>query len=164
MESTVEKMEFRKVKLSPFHAICLTHYGSYDSPSINENWDKLLAYAFKNNLLTEHSQFFGEILDDNEVTKDENCRYIGGITLPENLNFEPEGFFQIKNFEGGNYAVFQYRGDRKKIESFYELIFVRWITINDFEIIDQPIMEFYLNDKEDTPIEDLLTDIYIPIE
>lgn len=163
-QSIIEKMTFQKKSLPPFKAICLTHYGSYASDSIQDNWDELVSYATTQDLISEESSFFGEILDDNDITKDENCRYISGITIPDHSKFEPEGFFQIKDFSGGNYVVFQHQGDRAQIEYFYEMIFVHWLSIGDFEIADQPLIEFYLNDESDTPPHDLLTDIYIPIE
>ena len=162
-KAVIEKMNFQQVDLKPFKAITLTHYGSYKSAGILDVWERLIKFAEENNLLNKGTKAFGEILDDDDIEKDENCRYVAGLTLPKNITVKSSGLFEVKIIAGGKYAVFQYRGDRQLIESFYENIFAYWIAKEEFEIADRPLMEFYLNDEADTPTEDLLTDIYVPI-
>ena len=163
-ESEIENLRFQRVQLAPFQAVTLTHYGSYKSAGIADTWKELLQFAHDKKLLREESRYFGEILDDNDIEKDENCRYAAGVTLPDDAVVNGEGLFEIKKIEGGAYAVFQYKGDRDLIDGFYENIFAHWILEAAFEIADKPFMEFYLNHEPDTPARDLLTDVYIPIE
>ena len=159
----IDLLEYKKITIEPFKALCLSHYGNYMSKGIEETWTQLFNYAKKHQFIGEESWFFGELIDDPELAKDENCHYRACISMPDNHIIEPEGFVHLKEFNGGNYVVFQYKGDRRKMEDFYENIFIHWIVKNEFEIADKPFIEAYLNFEDDTSAEDLLTDIYVPI-
>ena len=141
----------------------LTHYGSYQSSGLVDCWDALIEYADQHQLLQEDTKYLGEMLDDEEITKDENCRYNAAITLPPDAEVEVTGFFATKEIASGQYACFMYKGDYSKMDAIYEQIYLHWIVKNEFEIGNLPILEFYLSDEDTTPREELLTEIYIPI-
>lgn len=46
----------------------------------------------------------------------------------------------------------------------YHTIYNQWMFQVQLELEDLPTLEFYLNDETNTPEEDLLTEIYIPIK
>ena len=160
----LDTLEYTSKELKPMYTLYLTHYGAYDSEGIEDCWNALVEYAYKQKLLVDATRYFGEIMDDDDIVKDENCRYNAAITLPVNSSFEPSGFFRTKTIEGGKYICFVHKGDRQKMDSLYEQIFLHWIVKNEFEISDKPFLEFYLNDEEDTPADKLLTEIYVPVE
>ncbi len=141
----------------------VTHYGPYQSPGIDDCWEALLEYADQQQLIGEDTQYLGEILDDEEITKDENCRYNAAITLAADAEVEATGFFGIKEVAAGKYACFLHQGDYNKMDAIYEQIYLHWVVKNEFEISELPILEYYLSDEEVTPTEQLLAEIYIPI-
>mgnify|MGYP001101186439 CR=1 FL=1 len=159
----LDKLEYQIKELPTKRILYLTHYGAYNSPGIEDCWEALLEYAHKQDLLLEDTQYLGEVLDDDEITKDENCRYNAAITLSLGLEVKETGFFRIKNIAAGKYACFVYQGDYGKMDALYEQIFLHWIVKNEFEISDLPILEFYLSDEETTPRKERLAEIYIPI-
>lgn len=160
----LDMLEYALRELKPMHILYLTHYGTYNSTEIDDCWEALAEYAWKQKLLNDDTRYLGEIMDDDDIVKDENCRYNAAITLSADLSFEPTGFFRTKTVEGGKYVCFVYKGDRQKMDGLYEQIFLHWIVKNEFEISDKPFLEFYLNDEEDTPTDQLLTEVYVPVE
>lgn len=159
----LDTLKYEVKELPVIRTLYLTHYGNYNAKSIDDCWEALVEYAYKNRLLDDDTRYLGEIMDDDEITKDENCRYNASIVLPAASSFEPTGFFRIKTIPAGKYACFMYQGDRRKMDGLYEQIFLHWVVKNEFEISDLPLLEFYLNDEVDTPTKELLTEIYIPI-
>ncbi|OJJ21991.1 hypothetical protein BKI52_08090 [marine bacterium AO1-C] len=159
----LDDLTYEVKTLSTTRILYLTHYGAYHSPAIEDCWEALLEYADQQQLLNEDTQYLGEILDDEEITKDENCRYNAAITLAADAEIEVTGFFGTKEIAEGRYACFTHQGDYKKMDALYEQIYLHWIVKNEFEISDLPILEFYLSDEETTPKEQLLAEIYIPI-
>lgn len=159
----LDDLHYSIVSLPATRILYLTHYGSYASKGIDDCWEALLEHAYNKKLLNDDTRYLGELLDDDDIVKDENCRYNAAITLPHDTQYTPTGFFNVKTLEGGQYVVVQHRGDRSQMDKVYEQIFLHWIVKQTFEIVDKPFLEFYLNDEADTAPEDLLTEIYVPI-
>ncbi|WP_299459247.1 GyrI-like domain-containing protein [uncultured Microscilla sp.] len=159
----LDRLTYSIESLPPTRILYLTHYGNYNSQGINDCWEALLEYAHQQKLLKDETRYLGELMDDDEIVKDENCRYNAAITLPQEAVFEPTGFFNTKTIASGQYVCITHQGDRNKLDTVYEQIFLHWIVKNEFEIADKPFLEFYLNDEADTSTNDLLTEIYVPV-
>lgn len=159
----LDAFAYTTVDLPTTHILYLTHYGNYGSQGIEDCWEALIEYAYQKKLLTDDTRYLGELMDDDDIVKDENCRYNAAITLPQGLELKPEGFFNTKTLEAGQYVVVVHKGDRRQMDKVYEQIFLHWMVKQEFEIADRPLLEFYLNDEADTAPEDLLTEIYVPV-
>ena len=121
-------------------------------------------YALRLDLLKEETIILGEILDDNDITDDLHCRYNAAIVLEEEQNFQLKGLFKTKHIDKQKYAKFVHKGSHETSVDTYNLIYGYWMTEVQLEFEDKPTLEFYLNDEANTPEEDLLTEIYIPVK
>lgn len=159
------KIPFEIEYLHDFEFLSLEYRGSYeDISAIKEMWEQLLNYAAKREVLTSDSIFMAEILDDNDISESIHCRYNLAIILDKPLPFEPEGLFKTQLHKRQKYAKFIHKGSHETCADTYNKIYAFWIVDVKLEMEDLPILEFYLNDEEDTPPEELLTEIYIPIK
>jgi len=155
---------FEIIKLPAFQTLSLTYRGSYDDlEAIQQVWEQLVMYANSQNLLTENTIYLASILDDDEISEAIHCRYQAAITLPETLHFTPKALFNTQLIPAQKYAKFLHHGAHQKSPETYQHIYSQWLTHIQLEIADVPILEVYLNDEDDTPQEELLTEIYIPI-
>lgn len=160
-----KKLNFKEETLPEFEMLYLNFKGNYDDiKGINKTWNQLLKYAFKKKIFTNDTIIFAEILDDDEICETIQCRYNAGIVLEENHNLTPEGLFDIKTVASQKYVKFIHKGSYESSIETYDLIYSRWMTDVKLEFADKPTLEFYLNDEDNTPIEELLTEIYIPVE
>ena len=159
-----DKMKYREETIPELHVLYLPFEGEYQVKAIRESWNGLIEYAEKHNLLNDETLYLGEVLDDEEITHPERCRYNCAITIEKELEHDPAGFFGRKSIPEERYAVFTHKGSYESTEETYELIYGKWLLEKPFDLVDKPVLEFYLNDEMDTKEEDLLTEIYIPIE
>jgi AraC family transcriptional regulator len=70
----------------------------------------------------------------------------------------------VQTLAGGAFAVVTHTGPYERLNQTYTELFGRWLPGSGRELRSQPSLEFYLNDPEGTDPEDLLTDIYAPLE
>lgn len=167
-QSTIDQkpsLNFEIEELPEFGVLYLTYQGSYDNTSgIQKTFEQLIEYALKNSLLDDDTIVLGEVLDDNEITETIHCRYNSAIILNETIPFSPKGLFKVKTIESQKYAKFVHKGSHESCTETYDKIYAHWMTDVQLEFEDMPTLEFFLNDEEDTPPEELLTEIYIPVK
>ena len=164
-QSANNALEFVIEELPELSILYLTYQGPYTNvQGMKNTWEQLINYALQNRLIDDNSIILGEVLDDNEITETLNCRYNTAIVLKNELQFIPEGLFRTKTIPAHKYAKFVHKGSHESCMDTYDLIYANWMTNVNLEFEDLPTLEFYLNDEEDTPPEDLLTEIYIPVK
>lgn len=158
-------LDFEIEEIPDIEILYLSYQGSYENiKGLKKVWEQLITYVSKNNLLKEETIVLGEVLDDDEITDTLLCRYNAGIILEEELDFTLKGLFKTKKIEGQKYAKFIHRGSHETCTDTYTKIYAHWMTEVALEFEDKSTLEFYVNDKSNTPEEDLLTEIYIPIK
>jgi AraC family transcriptional regulator len=163
--TTKLNLNYKVEKLPGFNVLYLTYQGSYDNiKAINRTWDQLVYYALKQDLLKEETIVLGEILDDNEITDNVHCRYNAAIILENEIDFKLKGLFKTKHIETQKYVKFIHKGSHETCINTYEKIYAYWMTEIQLEFEDKPILEFYINDEDDTLKENLITEIYIPVK
>ncbi|WP_108808190.1 AraC family transcriptional regulator [Aquimarina spinulae] len=156
---------FEIEELPSFDFLYITYQGTFDDiDSIKEIWKQLIAYASKNNVFDNDTICMAEILDDNDITDSVYCRYNAGIIIESPLKFEVEGLFRTKTITPQKYAKFLHKGSYEHSIVTYDYIYSHWMTDIQLELVDKPTLEFFLNDEADTPQDELLTEIYIPIK
>lgn len=75
-----------------------------------------------------------------------------------------EGNVNLKTIKGGKYAVFIHKGPYQNLAPLFHLICSEWLPNSDYKARDLPMFQVYLNDCQKTQPEDLLTEIYLPLE
>ena len=135
--------------------------GKIGDKTTAENWEGLFAKAQEHNILNFQSKFYGINWDDPEITPNEKVRYDACISIQRSQ--EIEEVFSCKTIQGGKYLSFLYQGAYENLGLVYDQIFKDWIIKMNYDLREEPIFEQYINNKEITPKEDLLTEIFIPI-
>lgn len=159
-----EKLVFEIEYLPDFEMLYLEHKGAYDNlPPLQNKWDQFLGYLKKKNLYSEQSIILGEYLDDDNISDAIHCRYNLALILDRPLSFPLDGFFQTKKHQRQKYAKFLHKGSYETCAETYQKIYAFWMFDVNLELQDAPTLEFYLNDLSNTPTEELLTEIYIPV-
>ena len=164
-ETERQKLQFEVKFLANFEFLCLEYRGLYDDIlAIKKAYKQLLDFALEKGTLTGNSIFMTEIKDDNEISDSLNFRYNLGIVLDKPLTFKPDGLFKSKVHKRQKHARFIHKGAYEKCIDTYNKIYAFWWVEVNLELADLPTIEIYLNNDEDTPKEELLTEIYIPVK
>jgi len=79
-------------------------------------------------------------------------------------HFSPYHFHRIFRGMMGEYAVITHEGPYERLNQTYARLFGQWLPHSGRELRSEPSLEFYLSDPDGTPPEELLTDIYAPLE
>lgn len=69
-----------------------------------------------------------------------------------------------KRSSRGKYAVFRYQGPYENLRAVYDTIYAKWIPEKGYKLGDTPGFEKYLNHPDHTEPENLITEIYIPVQ
>lgn len=122
-----------------------------DDPA-KQNWQKLYMYAMMNRLLSEYTESV-------EIIKD--GAYVPALTTKENVG-------QGKHIESmilpeGLYAIFTHKGDTAGISELCGAVFNCWLPASKYEHNTEMPYIVYLNNPAIVPVEELLTEIYIPV-
>jgi len=152
-----------KVKIEhkePIRVAFMRHVGPYDE--VGATWDRLLPRLGKEGLLGGDVLILGICHDDPEVTPSEKIRYDACVTVDE--SFVPEGEIGVQVIPGGEYAVTTHFGPYQKLGDTYTRLLGQWLPRSGRELRSTPCFEVYLNDPQSTEPEDLLTDIYAPLQ
>ena len=111
-----------------------------------------------------NAEAIGICHDDPQVTNEENMRYDASLawTKAEVAVLADYGF-ESKTIAGGKYAKVLYKGNYQKAEeSWYGLY--AWIEKNGYGFRDEPAFEKYLNALDEVDEDEILTEIYVPVE
>ena len=152
-----------KVKIEskePLRVAFMRHVGPYDE--VGATWDKLLPRLGKEGMLGGDVLILGICHDDPEVTPPEKIRYDACVTVDE--SFVPEGEIGVQVIPGGEYAVTTHFGPYQKLGDTYTRLLGQWLPRSGRELRSTPCFEVYFNDPQSTEPEDLLTDIYAPLQ
>ena len=153
-------MDVHIQRLEPLRVAFVRHVGPYHE--VGRAWDTLCTQLGAQGLLGAGSVFIGVCHDDPEVTPPEKIRYDACVSV--DANCRPEGEIGVQTLEGGEYAVTTHEGPFERLGSTYARLLGQWIPRHGRTLRTAPSLEFYLNDPETTDPEDLLTDIYAPLE
>lgn len=146
--------------LGNFHLAYIRHTGPYDT--VCDTWQRLVKWCYRKWLLGFKVRTIGIVHDNPEITEEDDIRYDACIVVRK--EFKPEGEVGYKLLEGGKYAVFQYKGPYKNLNTIYDQIYAVWLKESGYELADKPGFDWYHNSPQRTRPEDLLTDIYVPVK
>lgn len=163
-EGEREPLSFEIEILPDFELLFLEHKGAYDNISqLQKTWSQFINYLKTKNSYSEQDTFFTEFLDDETISDHIHCRYNLALILERPLSFELDGFLQTRMHYQQKYAKFIHKGAPETCAETYQKIYAFWMFDIGLELKDAPTLEFYLNDPDTTPSDELLTEIYIPV-
>jgi AraC family transcriptional regulator len=138
----------------------LRHVGPF--ATAEATFGRLLAWAGGRGLLQPGTLVLGICPDDPDVTPADKLRMDCCVTVAE--SFRPEGGeVGVQTVAGGDHAVVTHRGPYSRLGETYRWLYGVWLPGSGREPADAPPFEVYRNTPGETPPEDLLTDVHLPL-
>jgi AraC family transcriptional regulator len=160
MTGTLTDRQVRIETLPPRRVAFVRHVGPYDQ--VEPAFHKLMGWAGTRGLLGPDTVVLGVCHDDPEVTAPEKIRYDCCITV--GADFQPEGEVGVQVLEGGEHVVLTHRGTYTQLPDAWRWLYGVWLAGSGREPRHAPAFEVYYNSPTNTPPENLVTDICIPLE
>jgi len=153
MEASIRKMD-------ELRAAFVRHVGPYQE--VGPTWGRLCAWAGRLGLFGPNTVMFGLCHDDPQVTPTDKIRYDACIVVGEGI--QAEGEVGVQTIPAGEYAVAIHHGPYDGLAQTYAQLCGEWIPQQGREMRSAPTIEMYKNDPNRTPPEELLTEVYVPLE
>ncbi len=146
------------VQCSPMRAHVIRHHGPMTKAS--ETFAKLWKWQLDHGVAGTSKEaiglFYGDDSDD-----DENFRYFAGVVLEKPVK-AGDGV-EILEVPGGKYASYRLVGRYDGIHPAFQRLYGEWLPCSGHVPDDRPALEIYRNNPYDTPANELITDLLIPI-
>ncbi len=156
--------EVRMVHRPATAAVCLRHVGPYGE--IGPVFGRLFEWAGRQGLLAGPFETVGMPHDDPDVTPPEKIRCDAAIllrTLPPGA-VTPEGEVRCTTLPERDYAVVRHVGPYERLSDTYAWLCGVWLSHSGREAASAPPLEFYRHHPPQTPPEQLVTDVHLPLE
>lgn len=139
--------------------------------AVNNNFTRAANSAFRalnahietHHLWNKLGDCLGICPDDPSSSPPEECRYDAGFIIKPGADIQPSGEVGIQTLPAGRFAVFTHKGSYDVLWKTWGKIYHEWLPASGVTLRDALPYEAYLDDK-DSPIEQLRTEIFIPIE
>jgi AraC family transcriptional regulator len=138
---------------------CVRHTGPYDG--CEAAWDKLLSWADEQRLNPKESMFLGICHDDPMLVADNDIRYDACITISDRM--VPGEEVIIKEVGGMDFVSFLHVGPYDGLEDAYSRVQGDWMK-HPRPLAQGPSIEIYVNDPRQTPPDQLVTEVCLPLE
>lgn len=155
------KQDVRIERLPARRIACIRVVGPYCPDTLGPAFGRIAEWAGRNNVWGPTTQCIGVYYDDPEVTAPGKQRADVAVTISEHIH--PTGDVQVQTLAGGTHAVLTHKGPYDKLGESYRWLYSVWLPDSGREPADAPPYEVYLNDACQTPPEELLTEICIPL-
>ncbi len=154
-------------------AISVRLTGDYQKLNYMDAWNKLGEYCIANriNYNCPDAEYINIYHDNPATTPADECRTDVCIAAPIIEQMESTADVHTITIYGGRYLVYRYQGPYDKLGEVNAIVYGELlpnsgekVRIGDGVIEHCNMFERYLNDPESTAPENLLTEIWIPIE
>ena len=144
------------------NVIYIRLFGDYKQNDYGGTWGRLMQFVQEHKLPLNEMSPLCIYHDDPKVTSAEKLRTDVCMILP--VAVTPKGDVGFKTLAAGRHAVFTYKGSYDDLQAVYDTIYGKCLPEMECTLRDEASAERYLNNPMDTAPEDLLTEIYIPVE
>lgn len=153
------------VSLSAKDVICVRVENPFSQKEAFKNaWNKILAFTQTDGIPNDENEYVSLILDVSPLTLPEKYRVYACVYNGDINKIKAHSIFTRKTINGGLYAVFTHKGSHQDLNYIYCNIYRYWLPNSDYQLRDIFHFEKYLNSPDKCQEEDLITEIYIPIE
>lgn len=139
---------------------CVRHTGPYDG--CEGAWDRLLRWADERRLDPKDVMFLGICHDDPALTEPHEIRYDACVTVPGGTTVSEEGIV-VREIGGMDYCSFLHCGPYDGLADAYSRVQGDWME-HPRPLAQGPSIEVYINDPRQTPPDQLVTEICLPLE
>lgn len=144
------------------NVIYIRLFGDYKQNDYGGTWERLCRFVKEQGLPMGEPAPLCIYHDDPKVTPEAKLRTDVCMVLPETI--VAQGDIGVKQLPAGRYAIFLYKGSYEHLQAVYDTIYGKYLPEMECTLRDEPSAERYLNDPCCTTPENLLTEIYIPVE
>ncbi len=137
----------------------MRHTGPYTE--VGETWQAFMGWVMQNGMFNKINTVFAAAHDDPDVTPADKLRY--DCCIEVDGGFQPSGDVGVQTIAGGKYAVATHKGSYTKLADVYGGLMGQWMPKHNHQPAAGPCLEYYKNNPQDTPEEELLTDICVPL-
>jgi AraC family transcriptional regulator len=155
-------MNVRITTLTPMKVAFLRHVGPYEDEGLGRTWDRLLFWAGQRGLLGPRTKLLGIDHDNPHVTPPDKLRYDACVATDKPV--EPEGDVGTQDIPGGEYAVVTHKGPYETLPETYARLYGEWLPQSGREPAEAPGFQHYRTTLRETAPQDLVTDIYVPLQ
>ncbi len=156
--STTPEVRIRTIE--PMRVAFMRHVGPYQG--VGPTFERFMAWAWQHGLFGPNTLVLGLYPDDPRITPADKLRCDCCITVGD--DFRAEGEVGVQTIEGGEYAVATHRGPFEQLGAVYDWLYGTWLPSSGREPRHAPPFEVYRNSPQQVAPEDLLTEIYLPLE
>ncbi|HEY3296761.1 MAG TPA: AraC family transcriptional regulator [bacterium] len=157
----VLEMDVNVRNVPPMKVVFVRVNGPY-TQSAGQAWGKLCSWAGRKGLMRSQPVLIGISHDDPEITPPDKVRYDACLVVQQEV--EPEGDFGVQELGGGDYAITMHKGPYERLGETYSYLCGQWAPQNGYRLRSLPPFEIYKKDPSVAKPEDLLTEIYLPVE
>lgn len=148
----------------PVRLITLRHQGHY--LEIGPVFSRLTAWAAGRSLLSPMTRMLGIYYSDTNALppaewKSDACLSLGAEV--KSTEVENGGEVRVTDLAGGRHAVLLHKGPYAELHKAYHWLFGTWLPQSGEEPADRPCFEEYLNNPQELPPEEWLTEISLPL-
>lgn len=154
---TAMQVEIREME--PRKAACISHKGPYFM--IGSAFGQLGAWMKEAGV--PEGPTVGIYYDDPEVTPAEELRADAGVFVTNDFTTN-DPRVHIVDIPGGTYAVGTHRGPYDGLPNAWAEMSGKWLPASGYSLGDSPGIEVYVDDCSKVPVEEVRTEICIPVE
>lgn len=129
----------------------------------NAAFATLMRFIRAHNLIDKYNARLGITPDDYSVVPHDQCRFDAGVVLNPGVEVELDETVAIQTIAGGRWAVFPHRGAYDTLWQSWNSAYRDWLPRSGEMPRNVPPIEIYINNIRTTPVEQLITEILIPI-
>jgi AraC family transcriptional regulator len=93
----------------------------------------------------------------------EECRFQAGIIFSRAVEQAPEAEVEAVTLPAGRWAVFTHRGPYETLGQSWSAAYRDWLPASGERLRETAPYEVYVTDPGNTPPEELVTEIHIPV-
>lgn len=129
--------------------------------NLNATFGQVWSWAEATDVLKDLQGIYGILLDDPATVPEDKLRYDACLALGVTSAPEP---FRVIRLPAGEYACLRHFGSYDGLEAATQYVVGEWLVSSGREPADFPIIHHAHNDPDQTPVDDLVTDILMPLQ
>jgi len=126
--------------------------------NLNAAFGQVWSWAKAADLLSQLEGIYGIPLDDPMSVPENELRYDASLALGVATAPEP---FRVLHLPAGDYARVRHSGSYDGLDAATQALVSDWLLSSSHEPADFPIIHHFINDPDQTPVEELATDILL---
>ncbi|WP_180967004.1 AraC family transcriptional regulator [Cohaesibacter celericrescens] len=161
LQHEARRMSFDvKIKQMPTIKLAyIRHTGSYFK--VGPTFEQAIKAVHQQGLWSAESMVLGLSYDNPSKTEEHLLRCDAGVSVsPDATVCDP---LALRDIQAGDYATVMLKGPYDQIAPTYDWFYGQWLPQSGRETANHPPVEIFHSDARNTPPQDLLTEIRIPL-